>query len=166
MLNQVWPDNDRCCWEWRCISGGLGALLHHQSKYLPAIVTVKISTLRGTVWPGVSPCSARSSLAYLLSCTCSAAWSTYLFTWQREFLFLLHLTWEYAPGWVWESHCKLHHLCMIWAAAREERSMWERAMLCSLTPSYWFADQNVLCHLILPQSQKHLKRQIYVSWAL
>lgn len=84
MLNQVSPDRDRCCWEWRCISGGFGPLLHHQSKELPAVVTAKSSTLRGVVWPGVSPCPDRSTLEYLLSSICSGAWSTYLFTWQRE----------------------------------------------------------------------------------
>lgn len=84
MLNQVWPDRDRCCWEWRCISEGFGASLCHQSKELPVVVTVKSSTLRGTVYPEVSPCPDRRTLEYLLSFTHTGAWLTHLFTWQRE----------------------------------------------------------------------------------
>lgn len=81
----MWPDRVRCCWEWRCISGGFRALQRHWSKELPVVVAAKSPTLRGTVWPGVSSCPDGSTLEYLLSRTCSGAWSTYLFMWQREY---------------------------------------------------------------------------------
>lgn len=92
MLDQVWSDRDRCCWVWIFISGGFGALLCCWSKELLLLGTVGRSTLRGTVWPGVSPSPDRSRIEYMLSCTCSGCWPTYLFTWQRESSIPTHLS--------------------------------------------------------------------------
>lgn len=109
------PDRVRCCWEWRCISGGFRALQCHWSKELPVAVTAKSPTLRGTVWPGVSSCSDRSILEYLLSCTCPGAWSAYLFMWQREYSISTpsHLG-------IWESPTG-SHIISIWFGQLLER---------------------------------------------
>lgn len=62
-LDQVWSDRDRCCWEWRFVSRGFGALICHWSEELLLLVTMESSTLRGAVWSGISPYPDRAALS-------------------------------------------------------------------------------------------------------
>lgn len=139
-------------WQWRGISEGLGILIPLQKKELPAVLTWRSSTLRGTAWPGVSTCLTRSTLEHLnpvppLKPDLSA--SSYG-KGDFPFLSLLHLAmWAKASMRV-SVKIKLSPY-MIWEAGTKERSLSlrygkgineQRTILCAR-----FTDQNSTANL-------------------